>query len=265
MKTASFFHVLRMHIRQAFFHRTAALGVIFSWALRVGLTMLLYRGIYHLIGEESVKGINFDIAASSMMLYAIYAAFGGREMFWSINDEYRSGGMEVWLNKPVSYLAMKMAQVVSKDIPATLSLFVCMTAFWSIHGLPQTDHTVLRLISGAFLLFFGVVISFFLYGIMGMSAIWLQDAKPVFSTGDKLIMVFGGIYIPIAFFPPWFRLLGESLPIGATSFVSQIFYPDFFSHLPRFLAVQIIWIILLALSLHRINRAAKSRMTVNGG
>lgn len=265
MKIRNFFLMLRLHTRQAFFHKKSAIATIVSWGLRVALTLLLYNGIYKLLGTQAIKGITFNIAASSMMLYAVYSGFGGRDMFRIINNEYKSGSIEIWFNKPIAYLSMKMAENIGKNLPSALGLILCMVVFWSFRGIPETDHTIIRLLCGIGLLFMGIIISYLMYSLIGLSAIWLEDASPVFAINDKLVMVFGGVYIPIAFFPHWFRMFGESLPVGATNFLTQIFYPDFFTNLPRFVMTQCIWIILLGWAVYAVNKAAYSRLTVNGG
>ena len=265
MKIRNFVPILRMYIRQAFFHKKAAIATVLSWSLRVGVTIILYSGIYGLIGANAVKGITFDIAASSMMLYAVFCGFGAREIFRQINTEFKSGAIEIWLNKPAAYLPMKMAQSFGKELPSALALVLCTALFWLVRGLPEGDHAFLRILCGILLLFMGILIGYMIYALIGMMVIWMEDASPLFALVDKTVMVFGGIYIPIGFFPAGFRLFGESLPMGATNYVSQIFYPDFFQNLPRFLITQVLWLIILFYTLRRISQRASSRLSVNGG
>lgn len=257
--------ILGIHIRQAFFHKKSAIATVLSWGVRVALTIFLYHGIYRLLGQQHIKGISLDIAVSSMILYAIFCGFGGREVFRLINQEYKQGAIEIWFNKPISYLMMKMIETFARDMPAALGLLACAALFWGFNGLPDVNATGLRLLSGIPLLFCGIIIAYLLYSLIGLCAIWLEDATPLFAITDKLIMVLGGAYIPIGFFPEWFRFFGESLPVGATNYVSQIFYPDFFDNLPRFIAIQAFWILALFFSLRQLNKAAYTRITVNGG
>ena len=263
---SKFISVFKLQHRQAWYHKYTALGVVVSWGLRLLITVLLYAGIYHLIQQTSVKGITLPIAISSMVLYAFYSCFGGREMFRCINEEYLSGVMEIWLNKPLPYLGLKMAETLGKNIPAAVGMLIVGLALFFSSDLPrQTDHLTLRIALGVPLLVGGIIVSYMIYALIGLSAIWIEDARAVNMVHDKFIMVFGGIYVPIGFFPDWFRTLGEILPAGAPMFVGQIFYADFLANAPRFFALQIFWILIIGWSLARVNRSADRHLTVNGG
>jgi ABC-2 type transport system permease protein len=262
---AQFWLILRLQTRQAWFHRAAVLGIVMSWGLRMGITILLYQGIYKIIGTTSIKNISFQIAASSMILYAVYSVFGTRDISRIINNDYKSGAMEVWLNKPISYLVFKIAETLGKNIPATVTLTVVALGFLWIGGPKDIDHMLIRFLLGALLLFLGIVVGCLLYSLIGLSVVWLQDGTSAYWIVDKFVMVFGGAYIPVAFFPHDFRLIGESLPTGAVTFLSQIFYPDFFVNTPRFIATQLFWIAALGFSLFKASQAANKNLTVNGG
>jgi ABC-2 type transport system permease protein len=260
-----FLLVLRMQNRQAWFHKKAAIGMILSWSVRIALTIALYSGIYRITGKNSVNTTTLPVAISSMFFYAIFSGFGCRDISRTINSEYKTGAMEIWINKPVSYFILKAGENIGKNMPVVVGLIFCAIGYWFIKGLPDIDHLALRFAIGMLLLFFGIIIGILMYGLIGYSVIWLQDINAVFLVVDKMVMIFGGIYIPISFFPHIFRLLGESLPTGAALFLSQIFYVDFFANLPRFIITQLIWIVLLLASLYKVDQIAKRHLTVNGG
>jgi len=260
-----FFLVLKMQNRQAWYHKKAAIGMILTWSVRIALTVALYTGIYNIIGKSSVHSISLPIAISSMFIYAILVGFGGRDIYRIITSEYKSGAMEIWLNKPISYLILKAAENLGKNIPIAVGLTACTAFYWVINGLPDVDFTLMRFAFGTMLLFFGLIIITLLYILVGLAVVWLQDSAPLFQIVDKTIMVFGGIYIPISFFPPVFRLIGETLPTGAVLFTSQMFYADFFQNLPRFLITQIFWIVFLLIAVNKANQVAQQHLTVNGG
>ncbi len=263
---SKFIAVFKLQNRQAWYHKYTALGMMATWGLRLLLTAILYAGIYKVIQKTSLKGITLPVAISSMGLYTLYSCFGGREIFRIINDEYISGVMEVWLNKPLPYIGLKIAECLGKNIPAISGMFMAGIILFLFSDIKSaTDNIILRILCGIPLLIGGVIITYLIYSIIGLSAIWLQDARSVFMIHDKLIMILGGIYIPIGFFPNWFRLIGESIPAGTATLISQLFYPDFFDNLLRFYSLQIIWIFILFVSLVKLNKKADLYLTVNGG
>lgn len=260
------FTVFKMQNRQSWYHKFSALSIIATWGIRLGITVLLYAGIYHLVGQKSVKGITLPIAISSMVLYSFYGCMGGRSIFRNINDEYISGVMEIWLNKPVPYIGLKTAQTLGESLPAAVGMLLVAAGLFFYSDLPQqTDHLALRFLFAFLLMIGGVTLAYIIYTIIGLSSIWIEDARALNMVHDKFIMIFGGIYVPIGFFPTWFRSLGEALPAGATMFMGQMFYADFLHNVPRFLAMQTLWIGVLGFCLFKISRAADKRLTVNGG
>src|SRR5688572_30075822 len=111
LKTLSeFWLVLRLQARQAFYHRAAVIASVISWAVRMGLTILFYKGVYEILNQDHVKGLTFEIAATSMILYAVLNGFNSRDIFRLIDGEFKSGAIELWLNKPIPYVVMKIGE-----------------------------------------------------------------------------------------------------------------------------------------------------------
>jgi ABC-2 type transport system permease protein len=257
--------LISLDTRQAFYHRTAVLATVLSWCLRMGLTILLYHGIYQALDQERVNGISFSVAASSMIMYAVFSGFGTRQIYKVINQDFKTGVIEIWLNKPVAYSVLKIGHILGQNIPSACCLILTATVFWMTAGLPDVDHLGLRFVMGIPLLLMGIIVGSFLYTLVGLSVVWLHDASATFLIVDKMVMIFGGAYIPIAFFPNSIRMIAEFLPTGVITFASQIFYPDFFVNYPRFIGLLILWIIVLGFGVTAISRAMARRMTVNGG
>lgn len=258
--------IFTIYMRQAFYHRAAALSTIFVWIVRSGVTCMVYTSIYALLNHNTIRNVSYDTAISSLLLAVVYAGFGTREIGKQINVEYKAGLISVWANKPLPYMFLKMAEVVGRNIPSMLGLLLFLVGFWVIGDhFPQTDHITLRIGAGLIVLLLGLILSVCIYTMIGLSAFFLGDSQSVYMVIDKLMMLFGGVYIPIAFYPGWLRLIGESTPFGATTYVTQIFMVDFLDRLPRFLITQSIWLVVMVVALIALNRAANRQITVNGG
>jgi len=257
--------VFPMQVKQALHHPYAALAVMTSWVLRISLTIVFYRAIYDILHKTDIHGLDFRVAVSSMVLYALFMGTGCRQMNKTINTEYASGAMAMWLNKPIPYLLLKIAEVLGKNVLGGFGILVCIIVFWLCGNFPAVQDTPLRFLAGGVLMLLGLVIAFCLYSILGFTSFWLGDSSGPFSIVDKMVMLFGGSYIPVAFFPKTLRLIGESLPMGAMTSVSQMFFPDFLANFPRFLALQLFWLLVLGTALSVMYRRAEKRLTVNGG
>lgn len=262
----NFFTIFSMNARQAWFHKRAAWATVLSWIVRMGLTIILYYFIYKIIGKSSVNGVTFQIAASGMILYGIFIGFGYRDLYRIINREFKSGAIEIWLNKPVSYLQLKAAETLGKNIPVVVGLTASGSGFWILSGqFPSVDNLPARVLAAIPILLLGLIIAILLYIIVGLSVVWVLEAQPIFMIIDKLIMIFGGAFIPIGFFPPYLKLIGELLPTGAAMYITQMFYTNFVTNFPKFISVQIFWVIALSTCTIFMSKAANRNLTVNGG
>ncbi len=262
----NFILVLKMNTRQAWFHRGSANAQILSWAIRMGMTIVLYYFVYKTYNIGSVNGITFQIATSSMILYALFVGTGYRNLFSIINRDVKSGAIEVWVNKPVSYIHVKVAETFGKNLPVFFGLLVAGFVFWFVSGqLPVVENMPLRLLAAVPIAILGLVIATLLYVIIGLSAVWLTEAKPIYTIVDKFIMIFGGAYIPIGFFPPALRLVGELFPTGAAIYITQLFYTNFLDNFPRFIAVQIFWLVVLSTGVYFMSKSVNQNLTINGG
>jgi ABC-2 type transport system permease protein len=260
------FFIFLLNMRQSFYYKGGAVAVTITWAFRVGITALLYTHIYKLLGVDQIKGVSLDVAISGMMFFAIYSLFSGREIPKRMTAENKSGGIEVWFSKPVPYLLLKLGEVWGKNVPSFIGIVVVSFLYWMTATHHQhIDQEILRLFCAVLLLFGGALISVMLYMLVALSAIFLVESRAINYIVDKLIMLFGGIYIPIAFFPTTFRTIAETFPTTAATFGAQFLYLDFFDNLSRFIAVQFFWIVVLYGALVYLNRLAHAHLTVNGG
>ena len=267
MKQAlTFLHIFVIHVRQSFYHKSAVLAMILVWMVRVGMTIILYTVIYDRIGGRSIRGVTYETVLSSVLLGMIFAGFGTREITRLLNTEYKAGSFGIWVNKPLPYIILKAIEALGKAVPTGFGLLACALAYWVLsHHVPQADHYALRVMFGVILMLVGWVLSACIYTMIGLSAVFFHDARPVHLIVDKLLMLYGGTYVPVIFFPHWFRLTGELSPIASTTFITQTFYPDFLDNVPRFIVTQIIWLILAALALRKMMRMCNDRLTTNGG
>jgi len=260
-----FWLILTMQAKQAVHHPYAALATTLTWMIRVGITLIFYQAVYHVLHTTNIRGLDFNITSSSMVLYTLLMSLSCRQINEAIKRDYINGDVALWLNKPVPYIMLKIATVLGQNLLASLGVIICVICYWASGHFPVVQDTAQRLVAGGALLLLGLLIGYCLYTIIGFTSFWLGSSDGPWLVADKLVMVFGGIYIPVAFFPPGLRLVGECLPMGAMTFFSQIFFPDFFERLPRFLTMQVFWLVSLALILTIMNRRVTYRLTVNGG
>ncbi len=191
---------------------------------------------------------------------------GARDVYRTITNEVKLGSVEVMLNKPFNYVLYKVAETFGNSIPKFLAVcFFGIPIFvWSF-GIPNIDFSMLWFfgVLGVFVL--GQILCVLMYTCVGLTSFWLVESLPVYWVVDKLGMVFGGAWVPVALFPGIFRSISENSPMGAIYLPAQMFNVDFMDNMFRFLVLQSGWSVIFFVVVYVLFNKALSRVSINGG
>lgn len=260
----TFWVTLKIGVRTSAENKT---NVIFS-LLTAAVSILVLLGVYRIAMEKtgSIAGMTYVTAMWSLSMYNIHWAAGTRNLFKDITNDIKSGVVETRLVRPTHYLWTTISYRLGKHLP----MFIIHTLFsfglltFAI-GFPAGYVSWGWIISVILTFLLGTTAGIFMYASVGLTAFWLQEAVPVMWIVDKAVMILGGSFVPIAFFPPLLRLISERSPFGAILAFSQAFAPDFLSRLPMIVASQCVWLVILGGGCVTIWHFALRRVTINGG
>ncbi len=232
---------------------------------RCGIVLLLYSYVFGLRGG-TVAGITFDVAAWSMFLYFWLSVLRIRELSKQIIQDVQSGAVELMLNKPVSYLWYRWWWQVGAGLYPFLVILVLGTLVLFITiGFPATMLNVLFLPTILLSIVGGIFLALFIYAIIGLTAFWIEDSNPIFWIVDKMVMILGGSYLPVALFPDFVKQLAIYSPFGASQFITHTVYVSWQDEWWRLLAIQLFWIVVLGSITYLVFQRARRRVSVNGG
>src|SRR5262249_17968963 len=100
-----------------------------------------------------------------------------------------------------------------------------------------------------------------------LAAFWVLEARAVATMGSVIAQFFGGLYVPLPFFPPALRAAAECFPFGSrpppSAAVSTGPPPGVALPLPR--GRQALWLIALTLAARALAPYAPRRVVVQGG
>lgn len=232
---------------------------------RCAVLLLLYAYVFDLKGG-TLAGTTFPIAAWSMFLYFSLGSLRLRDLAKSIPQDIQSGNVEILFSKPVSYLWYKMWWQVG----AGLYSFLVLTLIGSIAlslavGIPSTMLSPFFLTTVLLAFILGSILSLFLYSLVSLASFWIEDASPLFWIVDKTVMILGGAYLPVAFFPPLMYKLAIYSPFGASQFITHTVYETWRDEWFMLMGIQIGWIAIAGLLLFVVFSKAKRSVSVNGG
>lgn len=232
---------------------------------RCGILLLLYWHVYRLRGG-SINGTTFLFAAWSIFFYFAFSVLRCRDIAWSIMQDVKSGNVEVLLSKPVSYLSYRLWWQLGSSLYSFVVITIVATVglAWAI-GLPPTMTTALFLPTLVLTFLAGVLLSLFLYTVIGLLAFWIDDISPVFWVVDKAVMMLGGSYLPVALFPPLMYKLALYSPFGASQFVTHTVSATWQGNWPQLIGLQALWTAVFGLLVLVVFEAARKKVSINGG
>ena len=236
-----------------------------SIAARCGILLLLYSYVFKL-NNGVVNGATFAVVAWSMFFYFSFSVLGLRGIARSIMKDVTSGYIEVWLSKPVTYLAYRAWWQIGAGVyPFLVTTTIGVLVLVFTVGIPQTMTAALFLPTLLLTFLGAIVLTLLVYGVVGLLAFWIEEIVPVFWVVDKAVMILGGSYLPVALFPDLMYKIALYSPFGASVFVSHTVYESWATVWLKLIGIQMFWILVLGLVAYSMFKHAVKKVSVNGG
>lgn len=236
-----------------------------SIVARFGILIILYSYVFNLKGG-AINGATFAMVAWSMFFYFSFSILGLSRISSAIMQDITSGNIEVLLSKPISYLTYRVWWQIGLGIyPFIVTTILGSIAIIFIIGIPET--MTIPLFLPTFLMTFvgAVMVSLFVYAIVGLLAFWIEDIKPVYWIVDKAVMILGGSYLPIALFPDFMYKVALYSPFGASVFVTHTVYESWATVWYKLIGIQLAWVAILGFVVYLMFSKAVKNVSVNGG
>lgn len=199
---------LRLGWRDASRDRIGLFGRMLLFSIPVLIFVTIWRA-------TPLAGSGYDsdrLAWYVMMTEAIVFSVG--YVFREIEQDINSGAIEAALSRPFAYVLAWIAEEAGGTLFRLLALLLYGGVItWLATGMVPFARTaapaiVLAAIFAAFLaLLFQVVI--------GLLTAWVGTPAPAYWIWQKLVFVFGGLFIPLTLYPAWVRDVGMAAPFAA--------------------------------------------------
>lgn len=260
-----YFSIFQISYKDKLYYSGRIFAQIILLFVRVGILICLYKYAFSYVGGE-LKGINASIACWSIGVYFIIFSLQFKNVYQMITNDIISGNIEIYRSKPFNYLFYRIFLQAGFGLPdGIISLLACIFFLFVIVGSPSIAFSFFWISQVLAVTILGFILIFCIYILIGLSAFWLQNSRPIYWIIDKAIMVFGGAYIPIALFPVIMQKVAAYSPFGACLFSTYIFYPNFDEIFLKLILIQLFWIITLIFLVIFIYKKAQQRLSINGG
>ncbi|MES2087628.1 MAG: hypothetical protein V4467_01400 [Patescibacteria group bacterium] len=228
-------------------------------------SLFLYKYVYELLPKIGSK-LPFSNAIWSMSMYFIVFWLGFRNIEKIFRQDILSGNIEMYLLRPIGYVWQKVFVQIGQGFTTfVLALVLSVVLDTLIVGLPQMSQTLPVWIGSLLVIFFlSQILTCLIYVLCGLSGFWLGNSEPIYFVVSKLIMIFGGAWVPIAFFPKALQLFAEFSPFGASVALSYAMYPNFAERFPVSVLNLCAWIVIFGVLTAVISKRAMRKLSING-
>ena len=257
-------NVIRIIMKNQIQDRTNLLLDMFNMFSRCFIVFLLYAYVFRLNGGL-INGVDYSTTIWSMFIYFCIMILNIRRLDSLIMQDVKSGNIELFMNRPTSYLTLSFLKVLGQGIFSFLFISLLGTGLMILFvGLPNVNLTIF-IPTFILSLVRGQILGLMIYGIIGLMAFFMQENRPLHWIVDKFVMILGGSYLPISMFPPLLKWIAFLSPFGAINFATSTVYESWNKEYLIRLGLQVGWIIIFGLLINYVYRKSKKKAMVNGG
>jgi ABC-type uncharacterized transport system permease subunit len=264
----------------------AALPVYLRLAAMVPKTVLAYRfnivmslvsvllQIYLLrVVWSAIYAQRTDVAAFPLEQLLTYLTIANLqiwlvnpELAWNVQQRVREGQIAVDLARPVPF----PGQMVAQQIGGTIGVLPLVAVALPVAFIAGSLRPPASVESGALYLV-SLVLAYAVMALMGLLlgfvAFWTLETTGMMAIFRFANLFFAGGLVPLAFFPPPLRTVAEALPFQTQASIPVSLYLGRLegSDALRALALQLLWIVLLAAIAVVVWRRAVTKIVVQGG
>lgn len=276
MKTDSYFSKICLRLRAyraiayiSSLSRTAFLGALIMNGLLVALYIWtikqLYTATYAAAQSQQIGGLTLVEAIWLLMFVQSFERATWPNPISLIDEEIKTGSITYSLQRPYSYILYHLASFFGR-ILATVTgnlLFGTMAVLMLVG---PCSLTFCGLLGGAVAIVLGYILDFFMFFMFGICGFWVEDVKPFTWLYSKSKLIFGGIILPIAFFPAYIQKIVLLLPFSNLYYTASRIIVQFDPYLlVRCITVQLCWIAVLGCCAYALFAKGVRHVTVSGG
>ncbi len=187
--------------------------------------------------------------------------------WYDISASIRTGQVASDLAKPFDYYAFWLSQDLGRAayhlLFRTIPTYAAGMVLFGL-GLPSDP---LAWVGFLVSLLCAALVTFAFNFLVNLSAFWMLDTRGPAMLASIFTMFFGGLLLPIAFFPDWLRAIAEALPFQSMMYVPTAIFLGKVTGwaIPLAIAQQLGWFVAITLVGRALLGVATRRLVVQGG
>jgi len=179
-----------------------------------GVLLLIFSKLWAAVAERRVS---LPASSRDMLWYLAvteWIVLSGPFIHLQIEKDIQRGEIATLLPRPMSYLGFRLAESAGELLlRASLMAAGGFVFAWLMAGGPPEDPRGLLVALPLGLLAGFVVLV--MHAAIGLTAVWLTDAAPVYWVWQKSAFILGGLMLPLEVYPRWLRGVALLTPFPA--------------------------------------------------
>jgi len=232
---------------------------------RIFLFAVLWRAVY--APGEIAAGMSVQQAVTYSTLAAVLAGHSDvATIVDSFTERVREGTIAYLFIRPVSPLTY----IVGLQAGGILYRFAWLVVAGAVGlavGIVEAPASVTVLAWSILSLFLAECVMVILFQFIEILAFWTVETRGLTAVYAFTVQLLSGALVPLWFFPGWTRTVLLALPFAAAMSTPLSLYVGRIpvDRAPFAIATQVVWLVVLALALGLLWRAARNRVVVQGG
>lgn len=223
----------------------------------------LWRVTFGAAGAEQINGLTLGMTLWYLML-AETIEISRPRLGRTISDAVKDGSIAYILSKPYDFLLYHYSNAMGETIfRALLNALLGGTLVWLLVG-PPPHFLGWPLV--ALTIMAAWTVNFCITAMIGLLAFVVEDVSAFEWIYQKLAFIFGGLLIPLDFYPTWLQSIAKALPFSSIIYgPARLFIEPSLLAFASTFGLQLFWILSLSLLLGFFYRRSLAYLSVNGG
>lgn len=223
----------------------------------------LWKVTYSSAGADVIGGLTLRDTLWYLML-AETIELGRPPIARTMSENVKDGSIAYILNKPYDFLWYQFSTAMGESIFRALlnAIFGGLTV-WVLIGAPNHPEGFIIAIPA---ILGGWALHFCINAMIGLSAFAVEDVSAFTWIYQKLAFIFGGMLIPLDFYPHWLQTIAKAMPFASAIYgPARLFVTPNMDLFINVIGLQFVWILVLGILLAVVYRRGLTQLTVNGG
>lgn len=211
------------------------------------------------LGDFTLRDIIWYLAIAEMLATSVPA------LNRRIDGEVRSGDLAYLLGRPCSYVLYQYAHYLGERV-VRLAMAGLVAALLALVFVGPPTFSLWGVLAAPLVIFLSVSIDFVALFAIGLLAFWTEETESFALIYSRLVLVLGGVLLPLELFPEPLGAIARALPFAALLYGPARTIVKFdLGHFGALLVQQGLTLLVLSLVVAGVYRLALRRVNINGG